>query len=64
VYKEIYNSQNKWDKDHEYYRALDVDESFFAQTDYLKSKHNRALISNLFSRRAISETQRLVRAQV
>ncbi|KAF8506098.1 cytochrome P450 [Russula emetica] len=64
VYNEIYNSQNKWDKDHEYYRAFDVDESFFAQTDYLKSKHNRALISNLFSRRAISEIQRLIWTQL
>ncbi|KAI0277336.1 cytochrome P450 [Russula aff. rugulosa BPL654] len=63
VYNEIYNSQNKWDKDHEYYRAFDVDESFFAQTDYFKSKHNRALISNMFSRRAISKIQRLIRAQ-
>ncbi|KAF8464952.1 putative cytochrome P450 [Russula ochroleuca] len=64
VYNEIYNSQNKWDKDHEYYRAFDLDESFFTQTDYLKSKHSRALISNLFSRRAISEIQYLIRAQL
>ncbi|KAH9998262.1 hypothetical protein BJV77DRAFT_742412 [Russula vinacea] len=63
VYNEIYNSQNKWDKDREYYRAFDLDESFFTQTDYLKSKHSRALISNLFSRRAISEIQHLIRAQ-
>jgi hypothetical protein len=64
VYNEIYNSQNKWDKDHDYYRAFDVDESFFAQTDYLKAKHSRALISNLFSKSAISEMQHLVRDQV
>ena len=64
MYNEIYNSQNKWDKDREYYRAFDLDESFFTQTDYLKSKHSRAMISNLFSRRAISEIQHLIRAQV
>jgi hypothetical protein len=64
VYNEIYNSQNRWDKDHEYYRSFDVDESFFAQTDYLKSKHSRALVSNLFSRRAISEIQHLILGQV
>jgi len=64
VYNEIYNPQNRWDKDHEYYRGFDVDESFFAQTDYLKSKHNRALISNMFSRRAISEIEHLIQGQV
>jgi len=61
AYNEIYNGQNKWDKDREYYRAFDVDESFFAQTDYFKSKHGRGLISNMFSKRAILELQHLVR---
>ena len=64
VYNEIYNSQNRWDKDYEYYRAFELDESFFTQTDYLKSKHSRGLISNLFSRGAISEIQHLIRGQV
>jgi hypothetical protein len=64
VYNEIYNGQNKWDKDYEYYRAFDVDGSFFAQTDYITSKHGRSLISNLFSKRAILELQHLVRGQV
>jgi cytochrome P450 len=64
VYNEIYNSKNKWEKDYEYYRAFDADESFFTQTDYLKSKHSRALISNLFSRSAISEMQNLIRGQL
>ncbi|KAH9998260.1 hypothetical protein BJV77DRAFT_742201 [Russula vinacea] len=63
VYNEIYNSQNRWDKDYEYYRAFELDESFFTQTDYLKSKHSRGLISNLFSRGAISEIQHLIRGQ-
>ena len=64
VYNEIYNPQNKWDKDYEYYRAFDLDKSFFTQTDYLKSKHSRALISNLFSRSATSRMQHLIRGQV
>jgi hypothetical protein len=64
VYNEIYNSQNKWDKDYEYYRSFELDEAFFTQTDYLKSKHSRALVSNLFSRSAISEIQYLIRDQV
>ena len=64
VYNEIYNSQNKWDKDYEFYRAFELDEAFFTQTDYLKSKHSRGLISNLFSRGAISEIQHLIRDQV
>jgi hypothetical protein len=64
AHNEIYNPQNKWDKDYEFYRAFDMDESFFTQTDYLKSKHRRALVSNFFSRSAISEMQHLIRDQV
>ncbi|KAI0306858.1 putative P450 monooxygenase [Multifurca ochricompacta] len=64
VYNEIYNAQNKWDKDYNYYRAFDADESFFTQTDYLKSKHSRALISNLFSRKTISDLQHLIRSRL
>ncbi len=41
-----------------------MDESTVAQTGYLKAKHRRALISNMFSRRAISDVQHLVREQV
>jgi hypothetical protein len=64
VYNEIYNPQNKWDKDYNFYRAFDADEAFFTRREYLKSKHRRALISNMFSRKAISEMQHLIRAQV
>jgi hypothetical protein len=64
AYNEIYNAQNKWDKDHEFYRAFDMDEAFFTQTEYLKSKHRRGLISNFFSKGAISKMQHLIRAQV
>ena len=64
MYNEIYNSQNKWDKDYELYRAFDMDESFFTQTKYLKSKHRRALVSSFFSKSAISEMQHLIRDQV
>ncbi|KAF8488493.1 putative cytochrome P450 [Russula emetica] len=64
VYNEIYNPQNKWDKDYNFYRAFDADEAFFTQREYLKSKHRRALISNMFSRKAISDIQHLIRAQV
>ncbi|KAI0277337.1 cytochrome P450 [Russula aff. rugulosa BPL654] len=64
VYNEIYNSQNKWDKDYNLYRAFDLDESFFSQTDYLKSKHSRTLVSNLFSKSAVTELQHLIRGQL
>ncbi|KAF8488479.1 cytochrome P450 [Russula emetica] len=64
VYNEIYNSQNKWDKDYNLYRAFDLDESFFSQTDYLKSKHSRALVSNLFSKSAVTQLQHLIRRQL
>jgi hypothetical protein len=64
AYDEIYNSQNKWDKDYEYYRAFDMDESSFTQSNYFISKQRRAVISNMFSKRSISELQHLVRDQV
>ncbi|KAI9434338.1 putative cytochrome P450 [Lactarius indigo] len=62
AYNEIYNPQNKWDKDRNYYRAFDMGEAFFVQANYLKSKHSRALVSNFFSRQSISELQHLIRS--
>lgn len=62
AYNEIYNAQNKWDKDRDFYRAFDLGDSFFVQSNYLKSKHSRALVSNFFSRQSISELQHLVRS--
>ncbi|KAI9467344.1 putative cytochrome P450 [Lactarius psammicola] len=62
AYNDIYNVQNKWDKDHDYYRAFDMGEAFFVQSNYLKSKHSRALVSNFFSRQSISELQHLIRS--
>ena len=64
AYNEIYNAQNKWDKDHDLYRAFDMGESFFVQTRYLESKHSRALVSNFFSKKSISELQHLIRSLV
>lgn len=61
AYNEIYNVQNKWDKDYKLYRAFDMDESFFVQTSYLKSKHGRGLLSNFFSKQSICELQHLIR---
>jgi cytochrome P450 len=61
AYNEIYNVRNKWDKDHDFYRAFDMGEAFFVQTSYLKSKHSRALVSNFFSKKSISELQQLIR---
>ncbi|KAF8270910.1 cytochrome P450 [Lactarius quietus] len=64
AYNDIYNGQNKWDKDYTLYRAFDMDESFFVQPSYLKSKHNRSLLSNFFSKKSISEVQHLVRSML
>ncbi|KAF8488483.1 putative P450 monooxygenase [Russula emetica] len=64
VYDEIYNLQNKWDKDYQYYRAFDMDESSFTQPNYFMAKQRRAVISNMFSKRSISEIQHLVRSQL
>ncbi|KAH9960412.1 cytochrome P450 [Russula dissimulans] len=64
VYNEIYNPQNKWDKDYQLYRAFDADQSFFTQTLYRDAKHGRSLIANLFSKKAISELQHLIRGQL
>ncbi|KAI0265032.1 cytochrome P450 [Gloeopeniophorella convolvens] len=64
AFHEIYNAQNKWDKDYSTYGAFDMDESFFTKTDYAASKRNRALVSNMFSKKAISELQHLVRSKL
>ena len=64
AYNEIYNAQNKWNKDHTYYRAFDTSESFFSESNYLRAKHRKALISNLFSKTAISELHHVIRDKV
>jgi len=64
AFNEIYSPQNKWDKDYGFYRAFDADEALFTQREYVKAKHRRGLISNMFSKKAISEIEDLVRAQV
>ena len=64
MYDEIYNFKNKWDKDYGLYRAFDMDEATFPQTDYLKAKHRRTLYANNFSKQAMSEVQHLIREQV
>jgi len=64
VHDEIYNSQKKWDKDYEFYRGFDTDEAFFTQTEYINAKHRRSLVSNMFSRKAISKIEHLIRDQV
>ena len=64
AYNEIYNVQNKWDKDRKLYRAFDMDGSFFSQSSYLRSKQSRALLSNFFSKQSISELQHLIRSMV
>ncbi|KAI0277341.1 putative cytochrome P450 [Russula aff. rugulosa BPL654] len=48
AYDEIYNLQNKWDKDYEYYRAFDMDESSFTQPSYPIWKQRRAAIPICF----------------
>ncbi|KAI0265866.1 putative P450 monooxygenase [Gloeopeniophorella convolvens] len=64
AYNEIYNAQNKWDKVSKFYGGFDIDESFFSKADYHDSKRNRALVSNLFSRKAISELQYLIKSKM
>lgn len=41
-----------------------MDESSFTQANYFVSKQRRAVISNMFSKRSVSELQHLVRSQV
>ncbi|KAI0265780.1 cytochrome P450 [Gloeopeniophorella convolvens] len=64
AYNEIYNAQNKWDKVSKFYGGFDMGESFFAKANYHDSKRNRALISNMFSRQAISELQYLIKSKM
>ena len=63
AFDDIYKKY-KWDKDYQFYRGFDTDESFFSTPSYNESKHRKALVSNMFSKKAISEIQHLVRDQV
>lgn len=64
AYNEIYNVQNKWDKDYKLYRAFDMGESFFVQSSYLKSKHGRGRLCNFFAKKSICELQHLIRGML
>ncbi|KAI9435538.1 putative P450 monooxygenase [Lactarius indigo] len=63
AYNDIYNSRNKWDKDHSLYRAYDLDTSTFGFTHYSDAKQRRDLLAPLFSRTSTLQLQDLIQKQ-
>ena len=64
AHNDIYNHQNKWDKDPLLYRAFDMDTSTVCFTHYSDAKQRRDVLAPLFSRKSILEMQDLVQERV
>ncbi|KAJ3527813.1 hypothetical protein NM688_g8076 [Phlebia brevispora] len=60
VYNEIYNAQNRWNKDFYLYRAFADDVSSFTICEYPAAKQRKDILLPLFSRKAIVNMQDLV----
>ncbi|KAI0042794.1 cytochrome P450 [Auriscalpium vulgare] len=64
AFHDIYNANNKWDKDHRMYRAFDADTASLCLISYHAAKQRRDVLSPLFSRTAIVKLQDLVRTRI
>ncbi|RDL31138.1 Uncharacterized protein BP5553_09927 [Venustampulla echinocandica] len=64
AYHEIYNNNNRWDKEAGLYHSFGEDRSSFGFLTYAESKQRKDVMAPLFSRRAIYELQGLVQSHI
>ncbi|KAG0650114.1 Cytochrome P450 monooxygenase yanH [Hyphodiscus hymeniophilus] len=64
AYHEIYNENNKWNKDAFLYRSFGQDHSSFGFLTYEPSKKRKDFLSPFFSHRAICDLQELIQSNV
>ncbi|KAI0258151.1 cytochrome P450 [Gloeopeniophorella convolvens] len=64
AFNDIYNNRNKWDKDHNVYRAFDMDTGSIGFLHYADAKQRRDVLGPLFSRTSILKLQDLVQERV
>lgn len=59
AYLEIYNANNKWDKEKSLYHSFGEDRSSFGFLTYNEAKERRDVLLKLFSKKAIADVQGL-----
>ncbi|KAK8048607.1 hypothetical protein PG994_010337 [Apiospora phragmitis] len=64
AYHDIYNPSARWDKDRVQYESVGADHSLVSLVPYEEAKQRKAMLRSLFSRRAVSNLQGLVRREV
>lgn len=64
AYDEIYNSNNRWDKEPTLYQSFGQDHTTFGYLKYSHSKKQNDTLSPMFSRMAISDHQALIQKNV
>jgi len=64
TYHEIYNANNRWDKEESLYHSFGEDRSSFGYLAYKDAKDRKDILSKTFSRRAIREAEELVQENV
>ncbi|PPJ57248.1 hypothetical protein CBER1_02809 [Cercospora berteroae] len=64
AYHEIYNNMNRWDKDEVLYSSFGEDASSFGYVKYRDAKMRKDVLAPMFSRRAISELQGVVKEKM
>ncbi|KIW18531.1 hypothetical protein PV08_02819 [Exophiala spinifera] len=60
VYHEIYNANNRWDKEKNLYHSFGEDRSSFGFLEYRDAKPRKDILARLFSKKAITEAEGLV----
>ncbi|KAL6246705.1 hypothetical protein RBB50_006012 [Rhinocladiella similis] len=64
VYHEIYNANNRWDKEKNLYHSFGEDRSSFGFLEYKDAKPRKDILARVFSKKAITEAEGLVREKV
>ncbi|KAK8042079.1 hypothetical protein PG993_006602 [Apiospora rasikravindrae] len=64
AYHDIYNPSARWDKDRVQYESVGADHSLVSLVPYEEAKQRKAVLKSLFSHRAVSNLQGLVRRNV
>lgn len=64
AYHEMYSNSNRWDKEETLYRSFGEDRSSFGFLTYREAKQRKDVLAPMFSKRAISELQGLVKEKI
>ena len=64
AYHDIYNSQNRWDKEYHLYHSFGEDRSSFGYLTYTEAKDRKDVLNKKLSARSIGQAEPLVQEKV